>query len=66
MCLEVLFALQILQITLANFLHWFELETPSNVVVDMREAPGLTSSKATPLEVYVTPRLPISVYNSSN
>ncbi|KAG4140337.1 hypothetical protein ERO13_D06G012300v2 [Gossypium hirsutum] len=50
----------------ANVLHWFEFETPSNKAVDMREALGITNSKATPLEVHITPRLPAFVYNSTN
>ncbi|KAG8492042.1 hypothetical protein CXB51_015680 [Gossypium anomalum] len=45
-------------LTLANVLHWFEFETPSGIAVDMREGLGITSSKATPLEVHITPRLP--------
>ncbi|MFQ6642105.1 hypothetical protein Gotur_017320 [Gossypium turneri] len=65
MCPGISFALQVLQLTLANVLHWFEFETPSGEAVDMHEAPGLTSPKATPLEVYISPRLPASVYNST-
>ncbi|KAK8511398.1 hypothetical protein V6N13_024039 [Hibiscus sabdariffa] len=63
MCSGISFALQILQLTLANLLHWFEFETPWNEAIDMREVAGLTSCKATPLEVYVTPRLPAFVYD---
>lgn len=47
MCPGVSFALQVLHLTLANALHWFEFETLSGEAVDMREAPGLTSPKAT-------------------
>ncbi|GMI93956.1 cytochrome P450, family 82, subfamily C, polypeptide 4 [Hibiscus trionum] len=65
MCPGVSLALQVLQLTLANLLHWFEFETPSGEAVDMREAAGLTSAKATPLEVHITPRLPAFVYNST-
>ncbi|KAA3476417.1 cytochrome P450 CYP82D47-like [Gossypium australe] len=65
MCPGISFALQVLQLTLANVLHWFEFKTPSGEAVDMREAPGLTSPKATPLEVYISPRLPAFVYNSN-
>ncbi|MBA0785248.1 hypothetical protein Gotri_026754 [Gossypium trilobum] len=48
--------------TLLNF-----FETPLNEAVNMREAAGMTSPKATPLEVHITPRLPTfgSSYNSS-
>ncbi|KAG8492050.1 hypothetical protein CXB51_015634 [Gossypium anomalum] len=66
MCPGISFALQVLQLTLANVLHWFEFETPSNKAIDMREARGLTSPKATPLEVYISPRLPAFVYNSTS
>ncbi|TYH11823.1 hypothetical protein ES288_A06G016400v1 [Gossypium darwinii] len=65
MCPGISFALQVLQLTLANVLHWFEFETPSGETVDMREAPGLTSPKATPLKVYISPRLPALFYNST-
>ncbi|KAA3476419.1 cytochrome P450 82A3-like [Gossypium australe] len=65
MCPGISFALQVLQLTLANVLRWFEFEIPSGEAVDMREAPGLTSPKATPLEVYISPRLPAFVYNST-
>ncbi|KAB2076084.1 hypothetical protein ES319_A06G016300v1 [Gossypium barbadense] len=66
MCPGLSFALQNLSLILANVLHWFEFETSLDEAVDMREAPGLTSSKVTPLEVYVTPRLHAFVYNSFN
>ncbi|KAH1057869.1 hypothetical protein J1N35_035934 [Gossypium stocksii] len=46
----------------ANVLHWFEFETSS--AIDMREVPRLMSPKATPLEVYISPRLLAFVYNS--
>ncbi|KAG4193804.1 hypothetical protein ERO13_A06G014700v2 [Gossypium hirsutum] len=66
MCPGVSFALQVLQLTLANMLHWFDFETPSNEPIDMREAFGITISKATPLEVHITPRLLASVYDFTN
>ncbi|KAK8664098.1 hypothetical protein V6N13_083901 [Hibiscus sabdariffa] len=64
MCPGVSLALQVLQLMLANLLHWFKIETPTDEAVDMGEAPGITSVKATPLEVHITPRLPTSVYDS--
>ncbi|XP_016733282.1 cytochrome P450 82C3 [Gossypium hirsutum] len=66
MCPGVSFALKILELTLANVLHWFEIEILLNEGVDMRERPGLTSPKVTPLEVEISPRLPTFVYQSSN
>ncbi|KAK8637516.1 hypothetical protein V6N13_064935 [Hibiscus sabdariffa] len=65
MCPGVSFALQILQLTLANLLHWFEFKTPSGGAVDMQEASGISSGKATPLEVHITPRLPVFLYDST-
>ncbi|KAK8637520.1 hypothetical protein V6N13_064939 [Hibiscus sabdariffa] len=63
MCPGVSLALQVLQLTLANLLHWFEFKSPSDETIDMREAPGITSVKATPLEVHIIPRLPTPVYD---
>ncbi|KAE8674538.1 putative Cytochrome P450 [Hibiscus syriacus] len=65
MCPGVSFALQILHLALANLLHWFDFETPAGDAVDMREGPGLTSPKATPLDVLITPRLPAFVYHTT-
>ncbi|KAL4388856.1 hypothetical protein GQ457_09G008620 [Hibiscus cannabinus] len=65
MCPGVSLALQVLQLMLANLLHWFKIETPTGEAVDMGEAPGITSVKATPLELHITPRLPSYVYDST-
>ncbi|XP_022752262.1 cytochrome P450 CYP82D47-like [Durio zibethinus] len=62
MCPGVSFALQVLELTLASLLQGFELGTPSDESVDMTEAIGLTNLKATPLQVFVTPRLPAFCY----
>ncbi|XP_035546738.1 cytochrome P450 82A3-like [Juglans regia] len=62
-CPGISFALHVMQLTLANFLHAFEITTvPTDELVDMTERAGLTSPKATPLEVHLTPRLPSSAY----
>ncbi|KAG6674829.1 hypothetical protein I3842_15G066100 [Carya illinoinensis] len=62
-CPGISFAQQVMQLILANFLHAFEITTiPANEPVDMTEKVGLTSMKATPLEVQLTPRLPSSAY----
>ncbi|KAH6765415.1 cytochrome P450 [Perilla frutescens var. hirtella] len=51
-------ALQIVHLTLASLLHCFEFARPnSDAEIDMTESSGLTNLKATPLEVYITPRL---------
>ncbi|KAH6765418.1 cytochrome P450 [Perilla frutescens var. hirtella] len=50
-------ALQMVHLTLASLLHCFEFSKASDVEIDMTESSGLTNLKATPLEVYITPRL---------
>ncbi|OVA10800.1 Cytochrome P450 [Macleaya cordata] len=61
-CPGISFALQVLHLTLAQLLHGFHLSTPSDLPVDMTETSGLTCSKATPLDVLLTPRLPSKLY----
>ncbi|XP_068655297.1 cytochrome P450 CYP82D47-like [Aristolochia californica] len=62
MCAGASFALKVLQLTLARFLHEFDVETPFDEPIDMTEAPGLTSPKVTPLGVLLSPRLPANLY----
>nr|XP_023926874.1 cytochrome P450 CYP82D47-like [Quercus suber] len=62
MCPGISFALQVMQLTLATLLHAFEISSPSDEPVDMTEKGGLANPKATPLEVYLTPRLHAQVY----
>ncbi|KAI3452086.1 hypothetical protein Pfo_008751 [Paulownia fortunei] len=50
-------ALQTVHLTLASVLHCYEFTKPSDAEIDMTESPGLTNLKATPLEVYLTPRV---------
>ncbi|KAK6245332.1 hypothetical protein SCA6_008422 [Theobroma cacao] len=61
-CPGISFALQVLQFSLASLLQAFEITTPSDEPVDMGEGAGLTNLKATPLEVILTPRLPLHLY----
>ncbi|EXB51033.1 Cytochrome P450 82A3 [Morus notabilis] len=61
-CPGTSFALQMVQFTLASFLQAFDISTPLNAPVDMTESFGLTNTKATPLEVLITPRLPAELY----
>lgn len=56
-CLGISFALNALQLILANIIHGFELKNPSSEAVDMTEGPGLTNLKATPLELLIAPRI---------
>ncbi|XP_040996032.1 cytochrome P450 CYP82D47-like [Juglans microcarpa x Juglans regia] len=56
-CPGISLGMQLIQLTLATFLHAFDLSTPSAEPVDMVEKAGITSMKATPLEVHLIPRL---------
>ncbi|KAL5780382.1 hypothetical protein ACOSQ2_011119 [Xanthoceras sorbifolium] len=62
MCPGVSFALQVMQLTLASLLHGFDLETTSDGPIDTSEGIGLTYVKASPLEVFLSPRLSPSLY----
>ncbi|XP_076944972.1 demethylepipodophyllotoxin synthase-like [Bidens hawaiensis] len=57
MCPAVSFALPGMRLTLASLIQQFTLKKPSNEPIDMSESPGLTSTKATSLEVLLAPRL---------
>lgn len=56
-------AYQMMHLTLARLLQGFDVATPTNEAVDMNEGLGLALSKATPLEVVVTPRLKRELYH---
>ncbi|KAL7604601.1 hypothetical protein Lser_V15G18802 [Lactuca serriola] len=62
MCPGVLFALQVLGLTLARLIQQFVLKKPSDEPVDMTESMGTTNGKATPLDVLLGPRLPTDMY----
>ncbi|KAK4796168.1 hypothetical protein SAY86_028494 [Trapa natans] len=62
MCPSSPLALQLLGLSLASFLHAFDVRTPEGRAVDMKEANGMSNLKVSPLEVLVTPRLPEHVY----
>ncbi|RXH91258.1 hypothetical protein DVH24_020281 [Malus domestica] len=62
MCPGVSLALQVVQLTVAQLLHGFEIETMSDEPVDMTESSGITNMKATPLNVLLTPRLLAKLY----
>ncbi|XP_022935743.1 cytochrome P450 CYP82D47-like [Cucurbita moschata] len=62
MCPGISFALQLMHLTLASLLHEFEIGRPSQELLNMDEGFGITVLKKTPLEVVLSPRLPIQVY----
>ncbi|WVZ14728.1 hypothetical protein V8G54_012294 [Vigna mungo] len=63
-CPGISFGLNMIHLTLANFLHSFEIFNKPNEAIDMREALGMTNEKATPLEILVKPRLSLEYYES--
>uniref|UniRef100_A0A251V9U3 Putative cytochrome P450 n=1 Tax=Helianthus annuus TaxID=4232 RepID=A0A251V9U3_HELAN len=63
MCPGVSLALRVLSLALANLIQQFVINKPSNEPIDMTESLGLTSSKATPLEVLLAPRLSEKLYH---
>nr|XP_023894899.1 cytochrome P450 82A3-like [Quercus suber] len=56
-CPRISFALQMVPLALASFLHVYDISMPLDAKVDMTETTGLTNHKATPLEVLIKPRL---------
>ncbi|KAJ0640073.1 putative cytochrome P450 [Helianthus annuus] len=63
MCPGVYFALQVLPLALANVIQQFVINRTSNEPIDMSESSGLTTSKATPLQVLLAPRLSHQMYH---
>ncbi|KAA3476422.1 cytochrome P450 CYP82D47-like [Gossypium australe] len=54
-CPGTSFALQMLHLTLSNFLHAFEFSTPDKGLIDLTGTVGLTDMKSTPLETVISP-----------
>ncbi|XP_050124287.1 cytochrome P450 82A3-like [Malus sylvestris] len=61
-CPGLAFGLQLVQFTLASFLHAFEISNPSSAPIDMTESFGMTNLKAAPLNVLIKPRLSSKLY----
>lgn len=62
MCPGTSMGILLVSLSLASFLHAFEVQTEGDEAVDMTEAAGLTNLKASPLQVLVKPRLPEFLY----
>lgn len=58
-------AMRMLFLTLARVLQGFNITTPTNEPVDMREGLSLTLPKVTPLEVILSPRLSDELYRNN-
>lgn len=61
-CPGMSFAIQVMQLTLAKLLHEFEIKRPSEEPLDMEESVALIITKRTTLELVLTPRLSIQIY----
>ncbi|KAI3956385.1 hypothetical protein MKW92_032032 [Papaver armeniacum] len=61
-CPGIDFFLQTIHMALARLLHAFDFDTDGGLVINLEEGPGLTMPKVTPLEVNLTPRLPLTLY----
>ncbi|XP_017405936.1 cytochrome P450 82A4 [Vigna angularis] len=64
-CPGISFSLQVVHLTLASFLHYFEIINPSTEPPDMSETFGLTNTKTTPLDVVFKPCLSPNCYESN-
>ncbi|XP_021766094.1 cytochrome P450 CYP82D47-like [Chenopodium quinoa] len=62
-CPGISFALSVMQFTLANLLHGFDISIPSDEPVDMTEGFGITNLKVTPLDVIFRHRQYEHLYN---
>nr|GMD76919.1 cytochrome P450 CYP82D47-like [Ipomoea batatas] len=61
-CPAISLALQVMELVLACLIHDFDLKRISDEPIDMKEMVGMTNKKATPLHVFLTPRLPSHLY----
>ncbi|GLJ52583.1 hypothetical protein SUGI_1119090 [Cryptomeria japonica] len=61
-CPGAVLAMNMVQLTLATFLHSFEWSIPAGKVIDMNEGVGLTMPRVVPLEATVKPRLSHHLY----
>ncbi|CAB4272578.1 unnamed protein product [Prunus armeniaca] len=61
-CPGISMGLQTTLLTLASFLHSFDVTTRGNAAVDMSASAGLTNRKLTPLDVLIKPRLSPHLY----
>nr|XP_043608258.1 cytochrome P450 CYP82D47-like [Erigeron canadensis] len=64
-CPGITFSLEAMQLILANIIHGFEFQNPSNDKIDLTESLGLSNVKASSLELFVSPRLSPHVYEVS-
>ncbi|CAI0429801.1 unnamed protein product [Linum tenue] len=61
-CPGMAFGMEMVNLVLAGFLHAFEIRRSGDELVDMTGRRGLTTVKASRLEILASPRLPREVY----
>ncbi|CAH9073588.1 unnamed protein product [Cuscuta europaea] len=61
-CPGTSYALKVTHLTIARLIQGFIITTPGNMPVDMLEGISITLIRETPLQVYISPRLPSSFY----
>ncbi|KAK9079395.1 hypothetical protein SSX86_001066 [Deinandra increscens subsp. villosa] len=64
-CPGISFALDALPFILASVLQQFMITKTSNEPIDMTEGVGLTTNRATPLDVFIAPRLSLNMYSTT-
>ncbi|XP_050207706.1 cytochrome P450 CYP82J17-like [Mercurialis annua] len=63
-CPGINLAMQVMHLSLARLIQAFDMSTPLNEPVDMREAPEIVLPKLTPLQIVLTPRLAPQLYDA--
>ncbi|XP_076904577.1 demethylepipodophyllotoxin synthase-like [Bidens hawaiensis] len=63
-CPGMFFALEALPLTLASVLQQFTITKTTDEPIDMTEGMGLTTHRATSLEVHIAPRLSLNMYST--
>ncbi|KAF7829718.1 cytochrome P450 82A4-like [Senna tora] len=63
-CAGISFGLQAIHLSLATFLHCFHFSKPSDEPIDMTQVFRFTTKKATPLKLFIKPRLSTKFFHA--
>jgi cytochrome P450 len=61
-CPGITLAMHLVPLALARLVQGFEFETKGDEAMDMSEGLGITLYKVKPIEVFITPRLALDLY----
>ncbi|MBA0674491.1 hypothetical protein Goari_016085 [Gossypium aridum] len=61
-CPGITFGLQLVHLTVAKLIQGFDIKTAEGMTVDMKEGVGLDLPKLNPLDVVLSPRLRMELY----